>query len=80
LVTHKNGNGRITLAVLGEKVDSLARTVNEIKVEHDAHVEAGQSVVTRITVLETKVAVLIWGLPLILSAIAVGLGVLNFLR
>lgn len=55
--TQPNGD-RVTLAVLGQKVDSLAGEVSAMRTEHDAHVAAGQDVLQRLTAAESAVALL----------------------
>ena len=50
-----NGN-RVTLAILGEKVDTIAADVSSLRTEHDAHVARGDDVLQRLSSAETSIA------------------------
>jgi len=55
----RNGNGeRVTLALLGQKVDALVADVSSMRAEHDAHVTRGDDVLQRLSVVEANVSTL----------------------
>lgn len=70
-----NGNGRVTMAVLGTKVDAVATDVKGLRAEHDQHVTDGTAVYQRLSALEGKWMVLAWGTPIMLTAITLVTGI-----
>ncbi len=76
-----NGNGtRVTVAVLGEKVDAIAADVKGLRAEHDGHVGTGTKVLERISALEAKWTVLMWGAPISLTIIGIATSLIFALR
>ena len=76
-----NGNGtRVTVAVLGTKLDSLADDVKGLRTEHDGHVSTGTKVLERISALEAKWTVLMWGAPISLTIIGIATSLIFALR
>ncbi len=76
-----NGNGtRVTVAVLGEKLDAVADNVKGLRDEHDVHVSTGTKVLERISALEAKWTVLMWGAPISLTIIGIATSLIFALR
>ncbi len=71
---------RVTVAVLGQKVDAVACDVRDLKKEHDQHVADGRGVLERLSALEGKATMLMWGAPIFLTAIGVVSGIIFALR
>lgn len=75
-----NGNGRVTVAVLGTKLDALADDVRGLRKEHDEHVSVGTKVLERISALETKWTMLMWGAPISLTIVGIAASLIFALR
>jgi uncharacterized membrane protein len=75
-----NGNGRVTVAVLGTKMDNLAEDVKEMRAEHDEHVSTGSKVLERIAALEGKWTVLMWGIPISVTIVGIATSLIFALR
>ncbi len=76
-----NGNGtRVTVAVLGEKLDAVADDVKGLREEHDGHVSTGTKVLERISALEAKWTVFMWGAPISLTIIGIATSLIFALR
>lgn len=57
--TGRNSNGdRVTMAVLGQKVDALVADVSSMRAEHDAHVSRGEDVLQRVSAAEANITTL----------------------
>ncbi len=75
-----NGNGRVTVAVLGAKLDAVAEDVKGLRKEHDGHVSTGTKVLERLSALEAKWTVLMWGAPVSLTIVGIATGIIFALR
>jgi hypothetical protein len=75
-----NGNGRVTVAVLGTKLDALAEDVKGLRKEHDAHISVGTKVLERLSALEAKWTVLMWGAPVALTVVGIATSLIFALR
>lgn len=75
-----NGNGRVTLAVIGTKLDAVADDVKSLRAEHDAHVGVGTKVLERISALEGKWTVLMWGAPIALTIVGIAASLIFALK
>jgi hypothetical protein len=75
-----NGNGRVTVAVLGTKLDALADDVRGLRAEHDDHVGIGTKVLERISALEAKWTMLMWGGPIALTIVGIATSLIFALR
>lgn len=68
----EKNNGRVTLAVVANKVDDL-------RGRFDDHDSRGYVLLDRISTLEGKVWVIFWGTPILVTLIGVALGVLQYI-
>ena len=77
-------NGRVTVALLGAKLDAVAEDVKGLRLEHDDHVSTGTSVLTkvleRLSALEAKWTVLMWGAPIALTIVGITTSLIFALR
>jgi hypothetical protein len=76
----QDGNGRVTVAVLGTKLDGLIEDVRGLRKEHDEHIGVGTKVLERLSALEAKWTVLMWGAPISLTIIGVTTSIIFALR
>jgi hypothetical protein len=75
-----NGNSRVTVAVLGTKLDNLADDVKGLRSDHDQHVSDGTKVFERLSTIESKWTMLMWGGPITLTVVGIVASILFALR
>jgi hypothetical protein len=56
LVAENNGNGKVTLAVLGQRLDQNNKLLEQLLEKFDHHIEQANVRDNRLTILETKFA------------------------